>query len=202
MDKAAAIPAPCLTLVRHPTESQIHRLWQARLRNPEESQYAFADVSPTLGQFISALAKGEILCLMVQNDQDDLMAASWLHDLVRDRQGQVKMGWTGLYTFPQYRGKPGIEASHMMMDDFYQRGVQHIHAAVHIDNKKALAFTRSKSMLSFTFVGHYANWASFGGRLSDAAIFTRHAGDKRQAWLSAQELAAKRGSCPRVILSP
>lgn len=62
MDETPAIPPPRLTLVRHPTETQIHQLWQARRRNPEASQYAFADVSPTLGQFISDLAKGEILC--------------------------------------------------------------------------------------------------------------------------------------------
>ncbi len=82
-----------LEIVTRPTEKQIMNLWESRLSIPEEIQYAFADASPTLDEFLRGLEKEEILCFLSKNEADDFVSAIWLHDLERDCEGEIRVGW-------------------------------------------------------------------------------------------------------------
>ncbi len=181
-----------LEILDRPTEQEIMQLWEARLSIPEEIPYAFADASPTLDEFIQRVEKEELICHIARNDAGDLVSAIWLHDLERDCDGEIRVGWLGAYAFPDYRGSMSVKAIRMMLDYAEDYGISHIHTAIHVDNRKSLACARSKSMMSFTYVCKFVDWTTFGGCLSDAIIFTRNQGDKMLAWLCAQNLASKR----------
>lgn len=181
-----------LEILTRPTEKQIMELWESRLSIPEEIQYAFADASPTLDEFLHSLEKRETICFISRDREDNLVSSIWLHDLERDCEGEIRVGWLGGYAFPNCRGYKSIKAFRMMLDYTADCGIQHIHTAIHIDNRKSIACVRNKSMLSFAYVCRYADWTTFGGCLSDAIIMTRDKRDKMLAWLCAQKLASKR----------
>lgn len=179
-------------LVTAPTDEQIAHLWELRLSNPCEVQYAFADVSPTLHEFIAGMESGEILCALTEDATGEIVTATWLHDLEQDHEEITRVGWLGGYAHPKYRGRDSVMAAHLLFDYFEELGVRHIHASVHIRNRPTQLFLRCKSMLGFTKVCDYANWTTFGGEPADFVIYTRYPQDTRLAWACANKLAAKR----------
>lgn len=179
-------------IIANPTIDMIATLWKARLSNPEEVTYAFADASPNFDQFVAGLEKEELLCVVATNRHDEFIGAAWLHDLERDHEGTPRIGWIGGYVSPWYRGAQAVGASHLMLNHFHETGIHHIHTAIHVDNRKSQVFLRGKATMAFTYVCIYRNWTTFGGTLSDAVILTRHKTDKMLAWLCANRLASKR----------
>ena len=181
-----------IRLISNPTVDLIVTLWEARLSNPEEVKYAFADVSLNLEQFVESLEKQKIRCVLTANNENDLIAASWLHDLERDHEGHDRIGWLGGYVFPSHRGAEAVHASRLMLNHYHDCGIHHIHTAINIDNRKSQVFMRAKGMMAFTVVCVYPDWTMFNGVFKDAVIMTRHKTDKMLAWLCASQLASKR----------
>lgn len=75
MSRLSTSPDSSIHVITNPTDSQILRLWESRLSNPEEIAYSFADASPTLDEFIEGLNKEEILCLIAENDCGEFLVA-------------------------------------------------------------------------------------------------------------------------------
>lgn len=181
-----------LQLVTAPTYHQMANLWELRLSNPCEVQYAFADVSPTFHEFLDGIERNEILCALMEDATGEIVTAAWLHDLEQDPQKIARVGWLGGYAHPNHRGQHSIMASHLLLNYFEELGVRHIHASVHIKNRPTQLFLRCKSMMGFTKVCDYANWTTFGGEPADFVIYTHQPQDRRLAWTCANKLAAKR----------
>ena len=181
-----------ISLITEPSIDILSKLWCSRLSIPDEIRYAFADASPGFEQFVEGVDKGEILCALTENENGELVAASWLHDFERDPEGEPRVAWVGAYVFPGHRGAAAVASSRLVLQYYEDIGIQHIHTAIHIDNRKSQLFTRSRSMMAFTFVCQYPEWTTFGGEPADALIFTQHAHDKMLAWMCARKLASQR----------
>ena len=181
-----------ISLIAEPTNDILYELWKSRMSVPEETKYAFADASPGFDQFVQGVEKGDILCVLTENENSDLVAASWLHDFERDPEGEPRVAWVGAYVFPGHRGAAAVASSRLVLQYYEDIGIQHLHTAIHIDNRKSQLFARSRSMMAFTFVCRYPEWTTFGGVPSDALIFTWRASDKMLAWMCARKLASER----------
>ncbi|ETW92422.1 MAG: hypothetical protein ETSY2_53465 [Candidatus Entotheonella gemina] len=175
-------PTPTAT----PTWEQLHMWWAEMHADPEDLRTAFSDFSPTeLEAFLS-----QDLLLVLFHSGQTLIAAAWLHDLVRDAYGNPTDGWIGGWVAKPFRGRTGGVCWQMALAYFAQHGVHHIHSAINVDNRPSFVFT--KRLMAFTVVGVFPQLSQFGGVLTDVHILTLHPEDRDRAWQRAEAMAHQR----------
>jgi hypothetical protein len=175
-----------LTLTTAPTTSQLHAWWRAMHADPDDLKTSFSDFSSrTLQKFLC-----QDIVLVLCHLDEEVAAAGWLHDLARDAQDTVLEGWIGGWVAKPCRGRIGIACWELVLDYFVERGVAHIHSAVHYANRASFVFT--KRMMGFTHVGRFPRFSQFGGVRTDVNILTLHAADRARAWQAAEALARRR----------
>lgn len=152
-----------IELITKPSHEQLARWWTARTASPEEVLYAFADDSPGFHQFVEAINRGEIICVMTTTEDGDLTATGWLHDLSVDYAGEPRVGWLGGYVFPHYRGALSIPAIHTILGYFENLGIEHIHTSVRVENRRSIFYIRNRRFMGFTEVCTVPNWSKLRG---------------------------------------
>jgi hypothetical protein len=154
--------------------------------DPEDLRTAFSDFSPpTLHEFL----RQDVLLVLCHLEKE-IAAAGWLHDLTRDVHGVVAEGWIGGWVAKGCRGRCGMTCWERTLNYFTERGVAHIHSAIHVANRASFVFT--KRMMGFTPVGRFPQFSQFGGVRTDVHILTLHAADRERAWQAAEAIAHRR----------
>lgn len=181
-----AITPEVLTPTAHPSREQLEYWWAEMHADPEDLCVAFNDLMPTdLTTFLR-----QDLPLVLVHHEEEIAAAGWLHDLIRDTHGVIREGWIGGWIAKPFRGRLGLRCWRLVLEDFLARGVVHIHSSVNTANRASLLFNRR--MMGFTVVGIFPRLSPYHGVPTDVYILTRRAEDRARAWQRAEELARRR----------
>ena len=174
------------TLTTDPSWEQLHMWWAEMHEDPEDLRTAFSDFSPTdLEEFLS-----QDLLLTLFHSGETLIAAGWVHDLVRDVYSAPTEGWIGGWVAKPFRGCVGLASSQMSLAHFKQQGIVHIHSAINVQNRPSIVFT--KRAMGFSNVGIFPQFSQFSGVVTDVNILTLHPEDRDRAWQRAEIMAQRR----------
>lgn len=177
-----------LTITDTPTRAALHTWWSARHRDPD-CALAFSDDAPqdfaALGDLIATQA---YLFYLASDEEEDVVGAMWLHDLVRDTAGIPRAGWLGTYVLPQHRGLRTTQAMwHLVREAPATRGVQSVYIASHQANIRAHRV--AEQHLGFSRVGLFPAFARFQGVPTTCLILSMSQEDMGEAWAAAYQRA-------------
>jgi RimJ/RimL family protein N-acetyltransferase len=178
-----------INLTSTPAFNDLRYWWEARQADPD-SMIAFTDDAPqTFAQLLDCINTQAYLFYLAFQE-DVVVGAMWLHDIVWGEKALPRAGWLGAYVMPVYRG------SHMTLEmwtlfrrDLTERGVQSIYIASHYANTRACMV--AERHLGFYPVDIFPAFALCQGKETDFFILSMREEDKAEAWALAYERAMK-----------
>lgn len=190
---------PVLTVTTQLTVTDLQTWWEARQADPT-CAVAFADNAPqSFPELWARIASGAYLFYLVY-EADEVAGAMWVHDMQDDGSGMPHTGWVGAYVLPGFRTTGFATA---MWQEVRQRitarGIQHVFAAVHVDNRRSQAYATRH--MGLYVVDRFTQFTLFGGVFTDCWIYTLYPEDAAAAWQAAT-LRAQQQRAGSILSTP
>jgi RimJ/RimL family protein N-acetyltransferase len=178
------------------TLNNLRHWWETRQADVD-SAIAFTDDAPrNFVELLERIASGQYLFYLAQQD-DTVVGAMWLHDVVYDPDGTPRAGWLGAYVLPEHRGQHMPQTMWLLVRKALMTlGVQSIYIATHHANTRAQIVVERHH--GFHRVGTYPAFAYCQGVLTDYVILSMRQEDMAEAWA----LAHIRAKMQRIPPSP
>lgn len=178
-----------INLSSAPALDDLRYWWEARQADPD-SVIAFTDDAPqTFAQLLDCINTRTYLFYLAFQE-DAVIGAMWLHDIVWREEGMPRAGWLGAFVLPVYRGfRITLEMWTLFRQEITARGVQSIYIASHYANTRARVVAQRH--LGFHPVDIFPAFALCQGKETDFFILSMREEDQAEAWALAYERAMK-----------